>query len=423
MKNKRLLVSVVAGLLTLVLLLSLILGILPQARAAQSSSAIKDQINNLEGDQKDLQAEIDSLQASLKENLSDINELSKQKGVLEQQVGLLHAQIDSMNDQIAAYALLIADKQEELNKAEERLAELNRKHKERIRAMEEDGQLSYWAVLFQANSFADFLDRLNMVQQIAASDRRRLAEMEQAAKEVQEAKAVLIEEKKGLEATREELKAKEAQLEEKRIQASDILSQMIAKGDEYQALIDKQEEELAKLEQEIANKKFEYDEAVYREWLATSVPPTTKPPATGNGGVGGSGVQNGNLVWIVPCDYIRVSSPFGDRWHPVHGGWRFHAGVDLAAGCPNHIYATRAGVVEISQWSDSAGWYVVINHTDGYKSTYMHMCKRPSVKVGDFVTAGQIIGCIGTTGASTGNHLHFGISYNGVYKNPMDYIG
>ena len=100
-----------------------------------------------------------------------------------------------------------------------------------------------------------------------------------------------------------------------------------------------------------------------------------------------------------------------------------HNGVDFAAGCPTPIYATRAGIVTISQWSDSAGWYVMIDHMDGYKSVYMHMCKRPNVKVGDIVAAGETIGCVGTTGTSTGNHLHFGISYNGVYVNPMDYVG
>ena len=91
-------------------------------------------------------------------------------------------------------------------------------------------------------------------------------------------------------------------------------------------------------------------------------------------------------------------------------------------GC-TPIYATRAGVVEVAQYSESAGYYVVINHMDGFKSTYMHMCKFPSVRVGDMVTAGQVIGCVGSTGWSTGSHLHFGISYNGVALNPMDYIG
>jgi murein DD-endopeptidase MepM/ murein hydrolase activator NlpD len=138
--------------------------------------------------------------------------------------------------------------------------------------------------------------------------------------------------------------------------------------------------------------------------------------------------DSNGIAWVVPCSYRRVSSSFGDRTHPVYGVPRFHSGVDLATPCPNKIYASRAGVVTISKYSSSAGYYVTIDHLDGYYSSYMHMCKMPDVKVGDIVTAGQVIGCIGTTGTSTGNHLHFEIftfKANGEreYLNPMNYIG
>ncbi len=405
-----------------VMILSLIVSILPRASAA-SSSEIKNQIGNLQNQQNDMQSQIDALKAQQKENLTEINDLVAQKKVIEQQVGLLHEQIDNMNEQITAYALLIADKQEELEAAEQRLAELNQKNKERIRAMEEDGGLSYWSVLFKANSFSDFLDRLNMIEEIAAADRRRLKEMSQAAEQVEQAKAALVEEKEQLEASKEALAQKQEEQNVKAGELQQILNTLMAKGEEYEALLAKQEDELAKLEQEIANKEAEYDQIKYLEWLATSVPPTTKPSSGGSGGVGGSGSNISGATWLVPCNYVRISSPFGYRWHPVHKDWRMHNGVDMAAGCPTPIYATRAGIVTISQWSDSAGWYVMIDHMDGYKSVYMHMCKRPNVKVGDIVAAGEVIGCVGTTGTSTGNHLHFGISYNGVYVNPMDYVG
>lgn len=422
MKNKRLIISLLAGLLALVMVLSLIVGILPQAKAA-SSSEIKEQIGNLENEQKDMQSQLEDLKAQQKENLTEVKDIVAQKSLIEQQVGLLYAQIDNINEQLAAYALLIADKQEDLDKAEKHLAELNAKYKDRIRAMEEDGSLSYWSVLFKASSFSDLLDRLNMMMEIAASDQRRLDEMNQAAREVEEVKKTLQEEKKLLEESKKEMAAKQAELDAKAKEAQELLATLLAKGEEYDALLDAQEEELAKLEQEIAQKEVEYDEAKYQEWLATSVPPTTKPPAVNiGGGVGGSASNTQGLTWLVPCDYKYVSSAFGWRWHPVHGDWRFHAGVDLAIG-HTPIYATRAGIVETARYSDSAGYYVVINHMDGYKSTYMHMCKFPSVKEGQMVTAGQVIGCVGSTGWSNGYHLHFGISQNGVNLNPMDFIG
>ncbi len=422
MKNKKLWISILAGMMALVMLLGLVVSILPRANAA-SSSEIKDQIGNLESEQKDMQAQLEELKSQQKDNLTEVKDILAQKSLIEQQVGLLHAQIENMNEQIAAYALLIADKQEELDKAEKRLAELNEKYKDRIRAMEEDGQLSYWSVLFKANSFSDLLDRLNMMMEIAASDQRRLNEMNQAAIEVAETKASLQEEKKLLEENKAELAEKQKELDVKAKEAQDLLATLLQKGEEFDALMDAREEELAKLEQEIAQKQEEYDEAKYQEWLATSVPPTTKPPVVNNGGgVGGSAVGSQGVTWLVPCDYKYVSSAFGWRIHPVHGDWRFHAGVDLAIG-HTPIYATRAGIVEIAKYSESAGYYVVINHMDGYKSTYMHMCKFPNVKAGEMVTAGQVIGCVGSTGWSTGNHLHFGISQNGVNLNPMDFIG
>lgn len=422
MKNKRLIISLLAGLLALVMVLSLIVGILPQAKAA-SSSEIKEQIGNLESEQKDMQSQLEDLKAQQKDNLTEVKDIVAQKALIEQQVGLLYAQIDNINEQIAAYALLIADKQEDLDKAEAHLAELNAKYKDRIRAMEEDGSLSYWSVLFKASSFSDLLDRLNMMMEIAASDQRRLDEMNQAAREVEEVKKTLQEEKKLLEENKKEMAAKQAELDAKSKEAQELLATLLEKGEEYDALLDAQEEELAKLEQEIAQKEVELDEAEYQEWLATSVPPTTKPPATNSGGgVGGSASNTEGLTWLVPCDYKYVSSAFGWRWHPVHGDWRFHAGVDLTIG-HTPIYATRAGIVETARYSESAGYYVVINHMDGYKSTYMHMCKFPSVKEGEMVTAGQVIGCVGSTGWSTGYHLHFGISQNGVNLNPMDFIG
>ena len=138
--------------------------------------------------------------------------------------------------------------------------------------------------------------------------------------------------------------------------------------------------------------------------------------------------DSNGTAWVVPCSYNRVSSPFGYRIHPVYGDYRFHSGVDFATPCPNKVYASRAGVVTISKYSSTAGYYVTIDHLDGYYTSYMHLCKPADVKVGDIVSAGQVIGCIGTTGTSTGNHLHFDLfTYNSkgekVYLNPMDYVG
>ena len=125
--------------------------------------------------------------------------------------------------------------------------------------------------------------------------------------------------------------------------------------------------------------------------------------------------------WIVPCSYVYVSSPYGYREHPVYGGTRFHHGIDLAAYQGTPIYASRGGTVTSATYDNASGYYVTVNHGDGFSSVYMHMTGYV-VSVGQKVSQGQLIGHMGSTGISTGSHLHFGIALNGTYVNPALYV-
>ena len=125
--------------------------------------------------------------------------------------------------------------------------------------------------------------------------------------------------------------------------------------------------------------------------------------------------------WQVPCSYTSITSPFGNRKSPTAGASSYHQGVDLDTGTGDPVYATRAGVVTIAGWGNAAGNYVQINHQDGFSSIYMHL-RDYCVSAGQIVSAGQLIGATGATGITTGDHLHFGISYNGVYVNPCNYV-
>jgi len=414
MKNKKILVSLLAGFMAFLMIFGLIAGILPHAKA-ESSSAIKDQLDALKAEKDKLQNQIDELESQLSDNLDDMKVVVAQKNIIDQEIFLLHEQMANMNEQISAYTALIADKQEELEKAEKKLAELQKKNKERIRAMEENGSLSYWSVLFEANSFSDFLDRLNMVQEIAKSDSRRLQEMNDAAQEVAEAKTALEGEKASLEASRKELQNTELALQIKRTIADELLANLIARGDEYKELLEKGEEDQAELLEQIAQKEKDYDNAKYQEWLATSVPATTSPSYDG------PQLPESDTDFMIPTNYLWLSSPFGYRWHPTQGIWKMHYGVDLAAYQGTPVYASRGGVVTTATYGWSGGYYVTINHGDGYSSTYLHMTHF-IVEAGDFVAQGQVIGYVGSTGDSSGPHLHFGILYNGQYVNPADLI-
>ena len=418
MNKRKLFVSILSGIMAAILLFSLVAGVLPMLfTSAASSSKLKQQLSALQAEKKEIDKEIKKLEKEVAGNLNELEKIVEQKNSIDQQIFMIYERVNNLNEQITIYSNLIADKQEELDIAEARLAELNAKNKERIRAMEEDGKMSYWSVLFKANSFSDLLDRLNIVREIAAADKRRLQEMSDVAKQIAETKAELETEKTALEASKVELEASQKELEEKRIEAEKLLEQLLAKGAEYEKLLADAEEKAADVAADIKDKKQEISAAEKAEQAS-------KPSSGGSGGsapsVGNDYVAS-NAKWLVPCKYTRFSSPFGYRIHPVYNDWRMHKGVDLGAPRGTPIIATRSGKVTIATWNNSAGYYVKIDHGDGFASVYMHMTHY-IVKKGESVKAGQTIGYVGSTGTSTGNHLHFGIMYNGTYVNPAKYI-
>ena len=417
MKNRKRWVSVMAGVMAAIMLLSLILSLIPTRVGAASSSEIKKQIAALQNEKKEIDAQLKEAKSHLKQNTNEIRGIVAQKDAIDQEVQLLHQQIFNINQQVATYALLIADKQDELDDASVRLEELQLKNKERIRAMEEEGELSYWSVIFKAESYSDLLDRISMVQEINAADQRRLKEISEVGRKVSNVQAELIFEKSALEAVRSELDASETALAEKRSEADSLLTKLVAKGDEFEALIDESEDLQSDLMKQIAQKEKDLKAAEYKEWLATYVP--TKPSGTDTTPSTQAPSSSG---WIKPLKSYTITSPFGMRIHPIHKVERFHEGVDMAAPQGTPIYAAKSGKVTTTSFqAGGAGYYVSINHGDGFASIYMHMTHY-IVKPGQHVSTGQVIGYVGSTGGSTGPHLHFGISYNGTYVNPMSYI-
>lgn len=445
MKNRKRLVSILAGVMAAVLLLSLILGLLPTHAHASVSSEIRAQINDLQSQRKDIKAQIQEVKDQYKVNEDEIADIIARKNVIDQEIGLLHAEIININEQISAFNVLIADKQDELDHAQDRYLELNEQNKERIRAMEEDGSVSYWEVLFKANSFSDLLDRLNMVEEIAASDQRRLQELSDAADNVEEAREELELEKDELEVTKSELDATQLELDAKREEADAVIAELLEKGEELEAMQDELEEAENAMLNEIAQLEKEYTAAKYQEYLAHLATATTAPPATdpsggnsggtgntgntgntgSNGNTGGNGNSGGTVNtgsgWIRPCSYTMLTSPFGNRDTGIAGASTYHQGVDLAAPKGTPIYASRGGTVTGATYGSAAGYYVRINHGDGFSSIYMHM-EYYTVSVGQTVSQGQVIGYVGKSGVASGYHLHFGIAYNGAYVNPCAYV-
>ena len=251
---------------------------------------------------------------------------------------------------------------------------------------------------------------------------------------VEVAQGELVNEKEEMELAKQELDDTEAELDLKRKEADAIIQELLTKADDLAALEEEFERQEQEFLEEIAKKEVEFDEAKQREWeayMATYVPPTTAPPvvntnnstATNSGTTnqGGSVGTGGGGGWVRPCSYTSITSPFGYRTPPTGGASTYHQGVDLDTGTGWPVVAAKAGTVTIAGWGKAAGNYVQINHHDGFSSIYMHLSSI-GVSAGQNVSAGQYIGATGSTGVSTGDHLHFGISLNGVYVNPCSYV-
>ena len=441
MRNRKRLVSILAGILAASMLLALLVSVLPVSASAKSSKEIKEEINALKGDRSEIWSQLESLQSQQDAAWESIEEMVDHKNNIDQQIGLLYTEIDNINAQIRSYTELIAANQEELDAAEARLADLNEKNKERIRAMEEEGKISYWSVIFKAKSFTDLMDRLNMMEEINRADKRRMNELSEAAQAVNEARAALETEKAALEESRVALQESEAVLAEKRAEADALLAELNADKRALDQMEADYEAEEAKLSAQIAAAEVEFTKAQKAEEEARRAEEerkrkeeeerkkqeeaNKKPVDSGsnNGGSGNSGGGSSNSEgWGRPCTWRKLTSPYGYRIHPTLGYRKFHNGVDLANSQGTPIYATRSGKVTVATYGSTYGYYVTINHGDGYSSLYAHMTHYV-VSKGDTVKKGQLIGYMGTTGRSTGPHLHFSIFYNGSSVNPMNYIG
>lgn len=394
--------------LYLIILICLFLSFIPVSAGASSISEIQSEIDDLEAKNSELQAEIDAIQQQYDTAYSEMSEIVSRKNAIDQEISLLNEKIETTNQQISAYKQLIADTQEELDIAQFTLNGLSEMYRERIRSMEENGNISYWEVIFKANSFTELLDRMNIMQEISEADQKRMEELRVAADLVTASQLNLESEKTALEEALEGLTAAEALLEQRRTESDELLRELAKEAEEYERLLAESEDLQDALMLEIAAKEAELKEAEYNVYLAELAKAGENPPT--------------DATWVTPVSGWTLTSPFGMRLHPVLGYYKMHNGIDMACAQGTPIYATRAGTVTTASYQASgAGYYVSINHLDGFASIYMHMTHYV-VSAGQSVSQGQLIGYVGSTGMSTGPHLHFGISYAGTYVNPLAYI-
>lgn len=274
MKNRQILYWLF--LLIALLLLSLVI---PIRSDASSISELQSEIDALEEKNSALQAEIDAIQSQYDTTYGEMSDLVAKKNTIDQEISLLNEKIATTNEQITAYKQLIADTQDELDIAQFTLNGLSEMHRERIRAMEENGSISYWEVIFKANSFTDLLDRMNIMQEISEADQKRMEELRIAADLVTANQMNLENEKANLEIILEELTADEELLQQRRTESDDLLRELAKEAEEYELLLEESEDLQDALMQEIAAKEAELKEAEYNAYLAELAKAGDNPPS------------------------------------------------------------------------------------------------------------------------------------------------
>ena len=382
-----------SALMTLMLALCLVTVDLAPALAVTQADIdkLKNEAADLKTQKKDLQKQLDGL-ADDKAAV-----LSRQKK-LDEQISNTSAQIQNVEAQISAYAALITQTEAELADAEQREEAQYDLFCQRVRAMEKRGTVSYWSVLFKADSFTDLLTRLDAVNEVMDADQRVIDDLKALQVEITEKKTSLETSKAESEAAKSDLVSKKKELDQQRQQAIALVKKIEANEQEYQSTID----QLAREEEDILAEALRLSKKLAEEQAAQGKPQQSNP---------------GGYIW--PVDSRYITSTVGGRASPGGIGSTNHKGTDIGrVGYTSRVYAAKAGTVIVSQYSSSYGNYVVVSHGAGNTTLYAHLSSR-SVSAGQYVNQGDVLGITGSTGHSTGPHLHFEVTENSVRIDPL----
>lgn len=384
---------VLSVLLALAMLLPLPMVISPNVMAVTQA-----EIDSLKADAGDLDRQKAQLQKQLKEIAADKNKAMDQKELLEQQVNVIQSEIGNINQQISKYNELIAQAQSGIAETEQEEAKLYELFCQRVRYMEEEGDVNYWAILFNAASFSDLLDRLIMVDEIMEYDNAVMDSLIATRQQLQEDKTQLEQARVEQQAAKDKQMTARKELESREAEVDKLIAQINKEKKQVEHSVKELEALAKKMDEEIARKQKE---------LAAQLAAQGKTISSESG-----------YKWPLP-DYTNLSSLFAGRKDPFTGKPATHSGIDVPAPKGVKILSAKSGVVLTSAYNSGGyGNYVVVDHGNGNTTLYAHMSSR-AVKVGDVVKQGQVLGYVGTTGRSTGNHLHYEIREKNVRIDPI----
>ena len=379
----------------------LLLAALLTAEAVPAAALTWADIDGLKADAQALGDRKKELQQQLDALADDKSAALTKKKLLDQQVANTASQIANVEEQIRDYEALIAQTEAELLDAQQREEAQYELFCRRVRDMEERGTVSYWSVLFKAGSFTDLLSRLDIVNEIMDSDQKAIQDLQALQAEIEEKKAELETGKAASEEARTELLARKTELNLQRSAADKLVREIQANEQAYEATLDEIDQEEEYIQKRIVQLSKE---------LAALEAAQGKP----------SNAAAGGYIW--PVGSRRITSPMGSRYTGIPGASTNHKGVDIGGvGYTSEVHAAKAGTVIVSQYSSSYGNYVVVSHGSGNTTLYAHMSSR-KVSEGDYVNQGDVLGITGSTGISSGPHLHFEITENGERVDPLTYL-
>ncbi|MFY9503594.1 MAG: peptidoglycan DD-metalloendopeptidase family protein [Dethiobacteria bacterium] len=386
----------------LTLVLAVVLAVLTFTAAVAPVYA--STLNQKQQKKQKIEQDIKQQQGNLKQQRSRKSELESEMNQLDHRLQELQSELARINREIAATERKIARVEAELAEAEAALAEKETLFKRRLRNIYERGYVSYLDVLLGASSFSDFLTRFNNLKIIADNDQRLVDEVRAERDRVEAMKEELEQEKSRLDGMRRQILNNEAELERTRLSRNQVKEEL--------------QEEITRSEEAIRKMKLK-EEKLEKEIQALIRRSASNRGAGGGGGGGGAVVRgSGRFCW--PCQGGRITSGYGNRVHPKTGIYPdFHRGIDISPA--DTIFAADSGKVIWAQWKGSYGNCIIIDHGNGFTTLYAHL-SAIYVGLGQSVSRGQCIGIAGSTGSSTGVHLHFEVWVNGDHTDPMSYL-
>lgn len=370
------------------------------AEAAKSVSQLKNELQAAQSNRSKAANQRKSKEKELDGVLAKKNEIEEEMSAIEEDIDSIDAVISEKENEIK-------QKQEEIEQYTELIDTNDRKFKQRLKVMYESGTTTYLEMLLEAKGLSDLFTRIAVVRDIAEHDKNLINSYVDARTGVENAKTIIETEKSEKEEARTILSGKRTELAKKKAEKDELMADLQYDIDELKRLEEQGEKQEEIVKQELAAALAAQEKASSKSGASTAPAPAR--------------LSSGQFCWP-SASSTRVTSDYGTRVHPITKTTKFHKGIDIGAAQGTNVLAAADGTVVTAGWNSGGyGYYITINHGGGVVTLYGHNSKL-LVKAGDTVKKGQVIAKVGSTGNSTGPHIHFEVLVNGSVVNPYNYL-